>query len=231
MTALRSVGRRKALVAGSVLLALLGGCLAPAMLLPSSSQLMWALLTPLVGFDPNRVNLFEQPVLRNRMVALLGEHYDPTMRLLRTANELRREGPLFYVVSRYTPIPEMADKAGLVWNADTNQLAVALLKGDVTQVLSERVEAAVDERVAAARDAALEGVEGEVEGARDSVAGAVHEAAARVLPVWPAEMAWANPREAIRRTIEHEVHEHADEMLDPANREEWEAPDEVLPDP
>ncbi|HMV70625.1 MAG TPA: hypothetical protein PKZ77_03405 [Pseudomonadales bacterium] len=230
MKALRSVGRRK-ILAGSLLFALLGGCLAPAMLLPSSSQLMWALLTPLVGFDPNRVNLFEQPVLRNRMVALLGEHYDPTMRLLRTANELRREGPLFYVVSRYTPIPEIADKAGLVWNSDTNQLAVALLKGDVTQVLSERVEAAVDERVAAVRDATLEGVEGAVEGARDSVAGAVHETAARVLPVWPAEMAWANPREAIQRTIEHETREHAGEMLDPASREEWEPPEEVLPDP
>lgn len=86
MKALRSVGRRK-ILAGSLLFALLGGCLAPAMLLPSSSQLMWALLTPLVGFDPNRVNLFEQPVCpRNRMVALLGKHYDPTMRLLRTAN-------------------------------------------------------------------------------------------------------------------------------------------------
>lgn len=59
------------------------------------------------------------------------------------------------MVSRYTPIPEIADKAGLVWNSDTNQLAVASLKGDVTQVLSERVEAAVDERVAAVRDATL----------------------------------------------------------------------------
>ncbi len=230
MTASGRAGRRRVL-AGALLVALLGGCLAPAMLLPSSSQLMWALLTPLVGFDPNRVNLFEQPLLRNRMVALLGERYEPTMRLLRTANELRREGPLFYVVSRYAPISEITDKAGMVWNSDTNQLAVALLKGDAAEVLSERIEAAVDGRVAAAREATLERVEGAVEDARDGAASVAREAATTVLPVWPAAMAWANPREAIRRAIEYEVGEHVDDALDPATREEWEPPEDVLPDP
>ena len=95
--------RKYSLLPVVALCLLLAGCLAPALLMPSSSQLMWALLKPLVGFDPNQVNLFEQPIVRNRMVALLGPNYDTTMQLLRTANELRKEGPLFYVVSRYTP--------------------------------------------------------------------------------------------------------------------------------
>ena len=64
--------RKSALLPVVALCLLLAGCLAPALLMPSSSQLMWALLKPLVGFDPNQVNLFEQPIVRNRMVALLG---------------------------------------------------------------------------------------------------------------------------------------------------------------
>lgn len=209
---------------------LLGGCLAPAVLLPSSSQLMWALLTPLVGFDPNQVNLFEQPLLRDRMIALLGERYEPTMRLLRTANELRREGPLFYVVSRYTPLPEIADKAGMVWNSDTNQLAVALLKDDAATVISERIRTAVDQGAVAMRDAAVDHVEGAASAAREGAAAAVREAAADALPLWPAEMSWANPHKTIERTHEREVGKRVGEALDPAIREDWESPDEELPE-
>ncbi|MCG3168572.1 MAG: hypothetical protein CALGDGBN_00069 [Pseudomonadales bacterium] len=230
MSAPRGLHRR-GLLAGALLVVLLGGCFAPALLLPSSSQLMWALLKPLVGFDPNQVKLFEQPLLRNRLVALLGERYDPAMRLLRTANELRREGPLFYVVSRYTPIPELADKAGMVWNSETNQLAVALLKGDAAEVLAERVEAAADERVATAREAAVTQVEQAGEAAREHAEGAVREAVSGVVPVWPAELDWANPRQTIERAVEREVGERVNDALDPATREEWEPPDDVLPDP
>ena len=109
-----------------VLLLLLGGCVAPVLLMPSSSQIIWALLKPIVGFDPNTVNLWEQPAIKTRMTAFLGEKYQPVMQLVHTANELKQEGPLFYVVSRYTPVPEIADKAGLVWNKDTNQFAALL---------------------------------------------------------------------------------------------------------
>ena len=158
--------------------------------MPSSSQLMWALLKPLVGFDPNEVNLFEQPIVRNRMVALLGPNYDTTMQLLRTANELRKEGPLFYVVSRYTPVPEMAQKAGLVWNSETNQMAVALMKGDVTEVFAEKIEAMAGAQVARAEDAARDKVDATVQG---------------VIPAWPAEMSWVNPREAIEEAVEQRI--------------------------
>ena len=113
----------------TTLCVLITGCVAPVLLMPSSSQVMWALLRPLVGFDPNAVNLFEQPVIKQRMTALLGEQYAPALQLLRTANELKKEGPLFYLVSRYTPVPALADKAGLVWNSDTNQMAALLGKG------------------------------------------------------------------------------------------------------
>ena len=192
---------------------LLAGCLAPALLVPSSGQLMWALLKPLVGFDPNQVNLFEQPIVRNRMVALLGPNYDTTMQLLHTANELRKEGPLFYVVSRYTPVPEMAQKAGLVWNADTNQMAVALMKGDVTEVFAEKVEAMAEQRVARAGDAARERVEQAQQAARDGVDAGVQGALAGVVPVWPAEMSWVNPRESIEQAVEQRVQQARDQAV------------------
>jgi len=144
-------------------LALLAGCAAPVLLMPSSSQIIWALLKPLVGFDPNTVNLWEQPAIKSRMTAFLGEKYQPVMQLVRTANELKQEGPLFYVVSRYTPVPEIADKAGLVWNKDTNQFAALLHKDGVTEILSEKLQTAVEDRATA-----------EVQ---------------KVLPKWPAELA------------------------------------------
>ena len=110
----------------------------------AQSKLMWAMLKPLVGFDPNEVNLFEQPMIKNRMVKLLGPHYDTTMKLLRTANEIQQEGARFYVVSRYTPLPgiakQTAEKAGFVWNADTNQMAVMLVTGGAPTVIAEQVE-------------------------------------------------------------------------------------------
>lgn len=129
---------------------LLSGCVAPALLMPGSSQVIWALLRPLVGFDPNTVNLWEQPAIKSRMTAFLGERYAPVMSLVRTANELKQEGPLFYVVSRYTPVPEIADKAGLVWNKDTNQFAALLHKDGVTEILSEKLQTAVENRATAA---------------------------------------------------------------------------------
>ena len=122
---------------------MLSACVAPLLMMSPTSQLMWALLKPLVGFDPNEANLFEQPLIKDRMTAMLGPNYDSTMQLLKTANELQQEGPLFYVVSRYAPVPDVAKQAGMVWNADTNQLSVMLQKGDgATQVFGENMTAA-----------------------------------------------------------------------------------------
>lgn len=126
----------------SALALLLAAC-APMLLMPSQSQLMWALLTPLVGIDPNQVNLFEQPIVKQRMTALLGERYDTTMQLLRTASRLQQEGPLFFVVSRLTPIPEIAEGAGLVWNSETNQMAALVGDGKVAEVFAETAHRAV----------------------------------------------------------------------------------------
>ncbi len=99
---------------------------------------MWTLLKPLVGLDPNDVGLFEQPLIKNRMQELLGKNYDTTLSLLKTADKIQQEGPLIYLVSTYTPVPEMAEKAGLVWNSDTNQMAVMLMKGGAPSVFSEQ---------------------------------------------------------------------------------------------
>jgi hypothetical protein len=110
------------------------------------SKLMWSFLKPLVGFDPNEVNLFETPMIKDRMTALLGDNYEPTMKLLRTAQEIQQEGALFYVASRYAPAPvkTITDKAAMVWNADTNQMAVMLIKDGAPSIFSEQIAGAKD---------------------------------------------------------------------------------------
>nr|WP_320127244.1 hypothetical protein [uncultured Shewanella sp.] len=117
---------------------MLNACVAPLLLMSPQGQLMWTLLKPLVGLDPNDVGLFEQPLIKNRMQELLGKNYDTTLSLLKTADKIQQEGPLIYLVSTYTPVPEMAEKAGLVWNSDTNQMAVMLMKGGAPSVFSEQ---------------------------------------------------------------------------------------------
>jgi len=108
------------------------------------SKLMWSFLKPLVGFDPNEVNLFETPMVKDRMTALLGDKYEPTMKILRTAQSIQQEGALFYVASRYAPpqVQAITDKAAMVWNADTNQMAVMLIKDGTSEILSEQIEGA-----------------------------------------------------------------------------------------
>jgi hypothetical protein len=108
------------------------------------SKLMWAFIKPLVGFDPNDVNFFETPMVKDRMTALLGNKYEPTMKLLKTANQIHQEGALFYVISRYGP-PEakaITDTASMIWNADTNQMAVMLVKDGTPEIISEQMDAA-----------------------------------------------------------------------------------------
>ena len=104
------------------------------------SKLMWSFLKPLVGFDPNEVKFFEAPIIKNRMTAMLGDKYEPTMKLLRTAQEIQQEGALFYVASRYAPtqVKTISDKASMIWNADTNQMAVVLIKDGVPEIFSEQ---------------------------------------------------------------------------------------------
>lgn len=135
-----AVRLRPALMAGFLCL-LLSACMAPLLVGPQS-QLMWALLKPLVGFDPNEVDLFEQPLIKNRMQPLLGEHYDTTVSLLKTANQIQQEGPLFYVLSKTPATQALADQAGFVWNSQTNQMAVLLQEQGKQQVFAESIAGA-----------------------------------------------------------------------------------------
>ncbi|GAB3214977.1 hypothetical protein [Pseudaeromonas pectinilytica] len=128
---------------------LLSGCVAP-LLAGAQSQLMWALLKPLVGFDPNEVNLFEQPLIKDRMQPLLGEHYGTAVTLLKTADEIQQEGPLFYVLSNNKVTGPLADKAGFVWNSQTNQMAVLLQQQGKSAVFSEPLANAAAETTGAA---------------------------------------------------------------------------------
>lgn len=106
------------------------------------ANLLGALLEPLVGFNPNEVDFYEVPLVKNRMTALLGDKYEPTMKLLRTAQEIKKEGVLYYVASKYLPeeVSEAAESAGVVWNSSTNQMAVMLIKNGVPEVISEQAE-------------------------------------------------------------------------------------------
>ena len=122
---------------------LLTQCVAPALLLAPQGQLMWALLKPMVGLDPKEANLFKQPLIQSRLEPLLGSHYAGAVQLLETADKIQQEGPLFYVVSKYTPVPELAEKAGFVWNSETNQMAVLLVSGGAPQVFAEKLNAEV----------------------------------------------------------------------------------------
>lgn len=128
---------------------LLSGCVAP-LLAGAQSQLMWALLKPLVGFDPNEVDLFEQPLIKDRMQPLLGEHYGTAVTLLKTADEIQQEGPLFYVLSKNPVTGPLADKAGFVWNSQTNQMAVLLQQQGKSAVFSEPLANAATETTGAA---------------------------------------------------------------------------------
>ncbi len=114
---------------------LLSGCVAP-LLAMGQGQLMWALLKPMVGLDPNTTNLFEQPLIKTRMTSLLGPNYDTTVKLLRTAGELQQEGPLLYLASRYDP-QQGPERASLVWNSQTNQMAALLNNGEQTKIFTE----------------------------------------------------------------------------------------------
>jgi len=135
-----AVRLRPALVAGFLCL-LLSACMAPLLAGPQS-QLMWALLKPMVGLDPNEADLFEQPLIKNRMQPLLGEHYGTTVALLKTANQIQQEGPLFYVMSKTPATQALADQAGFVWNSENNQMAVLLQEQGKQQVFAESIAGA-----------------------------------------------------------------------------------------
>lgn len=128
---------------------LMQGCVAPALMLSPQSQLMWALLKPMVGLDPKEVNLFKQELIRSRLQPLLGQHYETAVQLLETADQIQQEGPLFYVASKYTPLPQVAEKAGFVWNSETNQMAVLLVSGGAPQIFAEKLNDQVATQVPA----------------------------------------------------------------------------------
>lgn len=126
-----------------LLIAFLSGLTACTSLLignRAQSLLLKTFLTPLIGFDPTEVKLLENPMIKNRLEPLLGDKYEPTMKLLNTAQAIQRDGALFYIASKYAPseVQAITDKAAMVWNADTNQMAVMLIKDNVPEIISEQ---------------------------------------------------------------------------------------------
>ncbi|MGN0921447.1 MAG: hypothetical protein ACI4NJ_06985 [Cellvibrio sp.] len=97
-----------------------------------------AVFTQLVGKSPEQ--LLADYRIQDRLKPLLGEHYEPAMKLLQTAREVQREGALFYVASRYAPdeVKGALSTAAMIYNADTNQMAVMLLGEDTAQIIGEQ---------------------------------------------------------------------------------------------
>lgn len=216
---------------------LLAGCVS-SLLVGSQlqSRLMWAFITPLVGFNPNDINFFEAPIIKERMTALLGDKYEPTMRLLRTANQIQREGALYYVVSRYAPAEaqQVADAAGLVWNADTNQMAVMLVQDGVPDLLAEQAQATAtafiqpllptplktvyDQAVAA--KAAMDAQQQRLEALSETLGGDLGEAAGVRLQ--------QNVEQRVENTLEQAVEQELEEVEDALETEIEEQADELL---
>lgn len=190
---------------------LLAGCVSSLLVGNQlQSRLMWAFIEPLVGFNPNEINFFEAPLVKDRMTALLGDKYEPAMKLLRTANQIQQEGALYYVVSRYAPPQAQAvvDTAGLVWNADTNQMAVLLVQDGIPDLVAEQAQAAAAQAIEPVLPAELKTV---YDSAR-SVQAAVDSA--RQLPQRAVQRVEDEVEAAVEQEVEEQVHEQVDEQVD-----------------
>lgn len=217
---------------------LLAGCVSSLLVGNQlQSRLMWAFITPLVGFNPNDINFFEAPIVKDRMTALLGDKYEPTMRLLRTANQIQKEGALYYVVSRYAPpeAQQMVDAAGLVWNADTNQMAVMLVQDGLPDLLAEQAQSAATQLIepmlptplkavydqALAAKAAVDAQQQRIESLGESLGGDLGEAASNRLQQSieqrvenTLEQAGVPELEYLEESLEDEIEERVDEQLE-----------------
>lgn len=217
---------------------LLAGCVS-SLLVGNQLQnrLMWAFIEPLVGFNPNEINFFEAPLIKDRMTALLGDKYEPAMKLLRTANQIQQEGALYYVASRYAPAgaQQVVDAAGLVWNADTNQMAVMLVQDGVPDLLAEQAQGAATQLIepvlptqlktvydqAIAARAAVDAQQQRLENLGETLGGDLGEAAGRRLQQGVGQRAEQTVEQAVGReledveeAVETEVEEQVDEQLD-----------------
>lgn len=123
------------------------GCAAPLLLMSPQAQLMMTVIKPMIGLDPSKAGFFEQPVIQERLKPLLGPFYDDTITILKTAEKIQQEGPLVYMLSKDSPLPQVAEKAGLVYNTDTNQLAVLLVSGGNPQIFAEKLTKEATEQV------------------------------------------------------------------------------------
>lgn len=104
------------------------------------NRMMWAVLKPLVGFDPNEVNLFELPVVHERMTDLLGDYYQPTVKLLRTANRIQQEGALIYVASQVLEtevLPLPAELESVRDQVEAAQAQVAEVQSQVGEIKAQ----------------------------------------------------------------------------------------------
>jgi hypothetical protein len=96
-------------------LSLLAGCTSLLIGNRMQSALIGALFEQFLGFNPNDAKLFDNPIVKGRMQAMLGNKYEPTLKLLREAQAIQRDGAVFYVLGKALPAADKAlngDKAG-----------------------------------------------------------------------------------------------------------------------
>ncbi len=187
------------------------------------SKLMWSFLKPLVGFDPNEVKLFETPMIKDRMTALLGDKYEPTMKLLRTAQTIQQEGALFYVASRYAPpqVQAITDQAAMVWNADTNQMAVMLIKDGAPEILSEQIEGA--------KQAITPALPKELQSAYDKAQATKKSLEAKQKALLDVQKIVENPVEAVTDNITKKIDDAANNSVEKVKTQTTENLQQALP--
>jgi len=212
---------------------LLAGCVSSLLVGNQlQSRLMWAFMEPLVGFNPNEINFFEAPIIKDRMTALLGDKYEPTMKLLRTANQIQQEGALYYVASRYAPqeARDLVDTAGLVWNADTNQMAVLLVQDGVPDLLAEQAQEAGAQLVEPLLPTPLKTVYDQAVAAKAAVAAQQQraEALGTTLGGDLGEAAGRRLQQGVEQRIDASVRDEVDEIEEAAETEIEEQVDEQL---
>ncbi|MDZ7924232.1 MAG: hypothetical protein U5M23_09240 [Marinagarivorans sp.] len=141
-----------------LIISLLTGCTSLIVGNRMQSAILGALFESVLGFNPNDVKILENPAVKSRMQAMLGDKYDVTVSLLREAQKIQRDGAAYYILAKTAPVitKTIAEKtglsqettgaalalvnnAGMSWDSNLNQFSVLLVEDGVPKVFSEAV--------------------------------------------------------------------------------------------
>ncbi len=176
--------RLRRLLVVVLIIGLLTGCTSLIFGNRMQSAILGALFESALGFNPNDVQILENPAIKSRMQSMLGDKYDVTVTLLREAQKIQRDGAAYYILAKAAPVVTktiaekagvsqettgaalaLVNNAGLSWDSNLNQFSVLLVEDGVPKVFSEAVGQG-----------------------KDAVGEAIAENTTALLPVLPKEM-------------------------------------------